>query len=258
MQAEYVFQRAPFSSCHASTIVEVDPNTLLVAYFAGSAEGRPDVCIWTSRGNVQPDDTTRWDPPVLTAEHKVPCWNPVLFKTNADELLLFYKAGPNPRTWSGYLKRSNDGGRSWSPAELLPAGILGPIKNKPIELNDGRLICGSSVESHQAWTCWIEITPDGRATLVKTRPHQCARRALGYHSTNRVPDIRRQTTIIVSGLPGRDWQNLYVHLNRRRIYLVARSNYRSTQPQLGHRCGSAKRWLYHAGLQPHPRRPIAG
>jgi predicted neuraminidase len=170
MQAEFLFQRPPFSSCHASTIVQVDSNTLLVAYFAGSAEGRPDVCIWTSRGTVQPYGVTKWDPPVLTAQHKVPCWNPVLFKTNAAELLLFYKAGPNPQSWSGYLKRSNDGGRNWSPPELLPAGILGPIKNKPIELKDGRLICGSSVESHQAWACWIEITPDGGRHWSKHGP----------------------------------------------------------------------------------------
>jgi len=171
MKAEFVFEHAPFVSCHASTIVELESGVLLTAYFAGTAEGNPDVAIWTSRGTVQSDNSTLWAEPVkVAAEESVPCWNPVLFKTRSGELLLFYKAGPSPQTWSGYLKRSHDAGRSWSKAEFLPAGILGPIKNKPIELVDGQIICGSSVESHKAWACWVEITPDNGRSWSKHGP----------------------------------------------------------------------------------------
>jgi len=169
--ADFVFTEAPFFACHASTLIEVDPGTLLVAYFAGTGEGRPDTAIWLSRGSLGPDGQRDWSAPQQVAQQEdVPCWNPVLVKTRSGEILLFYKVGPSPQTWTGYLKRSSDGGQSWSEPEQLPAGILGPIKNKPIELPDGRLICGSSVESYRAWACWVEITPDAGRTWSKHGP----------------------------------------------------------------------------------------
>jgi predicted neuraminidase len=50
ISGEFIFERAPFPSCHASTLVELAPGELLAAWFGGSDEGRPDVAIWT-RGN---------------------------------------------------------------------------------------------------------------------------------------------------------------------------------------------------------------
>ncbi len=157
---EFIFTDAPFRSCHASTIVEVEPGVLLASWFGGTSEGENDVGIWISKRT-----NGSWSEPIEAASADgVPCWNPVLFKMPSGEIILFYKAGPSPREWSGVLKRSNDGGESWSEAELLPAGILGPIKNKPLLLSDGTLVCGSSVESWHAWACWMEMTKDGGKT----------------------------------------------------------------------------------------------
>jgi predicted neuraminidase len=170
----FIFEKAPFASCHASTIVEVEPGRFLAAWFGGKAEGAPDVKIWLSRF-----DGKTWSAPQVAAEEPgFPCWNPVLFRSRSKRLSLFYKAGPSPMSWSGYVRRSQDGGQTWDRAEQLPAGLLGPIKNKPIQRADGTILAGTSVESHRAWACWMErTTDDGKSwrrfgpIAVPGRPH---------------------------------------------------------------------------------------
>jgi predicted neuraminidase len=164
--ARFVFEQAPFPSCHASTLVEVDGGGLLCAWFGGTRERAPDVAIWTARF-----DGASWSAPAKVAEEPgIPTWNPVLWREAAGALILFYKAGPSPETWSGFLKRSRDGGRTWSEAELLPAGLFGPIKNKPIAGLRGEIVAGTSVESYRAWTSWVDISPDGGRTWTRHGP----------------------------------------------------------------------------------------
>jgi predicted neuraminidase len=165
-RSEFVFEQAPFAACHASTIAEVQGGRLLCAWFGGTRERAPDVAIWTARREDE-----RWSAPEKVAEEPgIPCWNPVLWRLPDGEVLLFYKAGPSPETWSALVKRSRDGGRTWSEPELLAAGILGPIKNKPIAGRGGEIVAGTSVESYRAWTSWVDISPDGGRTWSRHGP----------------------------------------------------------------------------------------
>jgi predicted neuraminidase len=84
-----------------------------------------------------------------------PCWNPVLFQPASGPLLLFYKVGPSPSQWWGLARTSSDGGRTWSAASRLPAGILGPIRAKPVELRPGVMLAGSSTEE-DGWVAHME------------------------------------------------------------------------------------------------------
>ncbi len=151
----FVFERAPFRSAHASTIVETRDG-LLAAWFGGTEEGHPDVGIWVSR-----NDGAGWSPPTEVASGlqsdgtRHPCWNPVLFQPSRGPLVLFYKVGPSPREWWGLARTSADQGRSWSLPVRLPAGILGPIRAKPVELAGGELLAGSSSE-HAGWVVHME------------------------------------------------------------------------------------------------------
>jgi len=168
LKSEFIFEKAPFPESHASTIVET-PTGLVVAWFGGTHERHKDVCIWVCRL-----DHGRWSDPAeaadgIAGDSRYPTWNPVLYQVKDGPLLLFYKVGPDPSTWWGELKRSTDGGRTWSAAARLPKGILGPIKNKPVSLPDGTLVCGSSTEDH-GWRIHFERTSDIGQTWETTGP----------------------------------------------------------------------------------------
>jgi predicted neuraminidase len=160
-----------FPSSHASTIVELKNGDLMAAWFGGSGEGQPDVAIWTARHTAR-----GWSQPKeLAREPKIACWNPVLFHTRDGRLWLYYKFGPTPSDWTAARKFSSDEGATWSQAEHLPAGIIGPVRAKPLVLGDGTIVSGSSVESYHAWAAWIERSTDAGKTWAKIGPFIPAR-----------------------------------------------------------------------------------
>ncbi len=174
LSSEFIYEEAPFPSCHASTIAET-PEGMVAAWFGGTAEGKPDVSIYVSR---QVDK--KWGAPVLVADGvqadgttRFPCWNPVLIQPKAGILMLFYKVGASPQKWWGEFRTSSDHGKTWSAATLLPEGILGPIKNKPVILENGDLLCPTSIETATApsdWRVHFERTTDHGKTWSATAP----------------------------------------------------------------------------------------
>ncbi len=156
LTSEFIYETAPFPSCHASTIVETKEG-MLAAWFGGTNESNPDVCIFTSRC-IQ----GKWSVPELAADGvqndnlRYPCWNPVLFQRDNGDIILYYKIGPNPREWWGMYKISKDQGKSWSAASKIPGLLLGPIKNKPEKLKDGSILYPTSLETKQSWNVYME------------------------------------------------------------------------------------------------------
>lgn len=156
----YSLDDRPTPSCHASTMAQTSDGHIVAAWFAGTRERAEDVGIWVSRLE---DD--RWSRPVevadgvMSPQKRFPCWNPVLFQPREGPLLLFFKVGPSPSEWWGEWMVSSDNGKTWHDRRRLPAHVMGPIKNKPVQLADGRILCPSSSE-HQGWRVHIEVTAD--------------------------------------------------------------------------------------------------
>ncbi|HHJ17348.1 MAG TPA: sialidase [Gammaproteobacteria bacterium] len=166
---EFIVDPAPTAMSHASSIA-ASGDGLVAAWFGGSLESRPDVAVFVARNTGN-----GWSGPREVATGKqdnggrYACWNPVLFQPAAGPLLLFYKVGKNPRTWWGMLTTSEDGGKSWSPPRHLPDGILGPIKNKPVQLAGGEVLCPSSAE-HDGWRVHLEHSCDRGESWWRTMP----------------------------------------------------------------------------------------
>ena len=163
----FIFEKAPFKECHASTVMEHEPGKLMAAWFGGDREGAKNVQIWASTF-----DGKKWsEPAVVGSEAGQPCWNPVLFKTAKGTLFLWYKAGPSPMTWTGFSRKSTDGGKTWTKPEMMPAGMWGPVRAKPIQLKDGTILAGTSVESHRNWTPYVDRSTDDGATWLRSNAY---------------------------------------------------------------------------------------
>lgn len=165
---EFIFEvgSTSFPSSHASTVVELKGGGLMAAWFGGTYERAPDVAIWASRrvNGV-------WTAPVeLEREKDMPSWNPVLFHTKDGRLWLYYKVGPSPSNWSAGRMYSNDEGVTWSKSERLPAGLLGPIRAKPLVLADGTIVSGTSFEAYETWAAWVERSKDDGKSWTKIGP----------------------------------------------------------------------------------------
>ncbi|MCI0365613.1 MAG: exo-alpha-sialidase, partial [Phycisphaerales bacterium] len=84
----------------------------------------------------------------------------------------------------------------------------GPIKNKPIELADGTILCGSSTE-HAGWTVHFERTKDLGQTWTRTAPlndpkeFSAIQPTILKHSANKLQALSRTKQGTVSEI----WSN---------------------------------------------------
>lgn len=160
---------------HAASVIALSSGELLLAFYGkeqseqGSAEEANS--IWISRG-VKGKDHYHWSEPkkVLSPEwfkqHHFPvkedngrisCGNPVLVLFR-NQVLLFAKIGPYPRTWTSVLLVSSTGGIDWEQPRVL-YGVSGPAKNKPLVINN-TLIVPASRETAINDFSYVELSQD--------------------------------------------------------------------------------------------------
>lgn len=199
--------------CHGSSLVEASSGVLCAVWKGG--EGKHDG-IWISKCVNE-----KWSTPeqIVSAGESV-CWTPNIVKLPSGELNLFYRLGSNPRHAVGFLKRSLDNGVTWSQAEILPAGILGPVKSKPVFDDNGDMICGSSIEAgdpedeFKATACWIEIYSDQSKSWSKHGPIEIPGKRFGaiepaiFKGENGVLKIMCRDRSNRIGLEGWLWQGV--------------------------------------------------
>lgn len=150
---------------HATTILKVEENKFLCAFFGGTKEGKDDVKIYLTSF-----DGKIWTKPEIIAKgENEPCWNPVLLK-NGDKITLFYKVGKPIPKWRTMYKISLDGGKTWSDGQELVSGDIGgrgPVKNKAIILKNGDICAPASVETGLAWDSFVDLSRDGGSNVAK-------------------------------------------------------------------------------------------
>ena len=95
MKSEFIFERAPFPSSHASTIVETRDG-LVAAWFGGTRERNPDVGIWVSRHDGTVVGASRSGERRPAGRHAASVLESGAVSADDGPLVLFYKVGPSP------------------------------------------------------------------------------------------------------------------------------------------------------------------
>lgn len=175
VKEEFVFTKAKFPQCHASSLCETSRG-LVVTWFGGTREKAKDVGIWVSY-----HDGGGWSAPkewangVQHDDLRHPCWNPVLFQPPGDApTLLFFKVGPDPRSWWGEMMVSYDRGRTFRERRRLPETIDGPVRCKPLLLPDGKTLLSGSSTEYDGWRVHFE-----KVQLVNGQPDHDTWRRIG-------------------------------------------------------------------------------
>jgi len=165
--SELIFELGRFSNCHAPTIAEMPDGSLLVAWFAGSHEGAPDVAIYASRFL-----DGKWSEPFILAD--IPGnsdQNPVLFVDPKGIVWLWYVTRGETGDVIMY-KKSYDGGYTWTKDKIFHPKKKLWVRNNPIVLDNGDIVLPvyEKVKPHR---CHVMISEDGGETWEIYGPITC-------------------------------------------------------------------------------------
>jgi len=152
-----------YPHCHAPSICELPDGDLLLAFYAGEYEGAPDQVILGTRYDRS---AGRWsEPEIWVHVFRRATVNPRVFVGPDGVVWLVAPVNYGEHWCSGgtylFLKRSSDGGHTWTDLELLVErkGLLG--KNKPLVEGDFVLL---PVEWEATWSATFLRSEDGGRT----------------------------------------------------------------------------------------------
>ena len=176
---EFVFEHTYFPQIHACTIAELDNGNLVTAYFGGSYEGCPDVCIWV---DIKKKGSNKWSTPILAADG-------VLSLDDADARILGLSGltaettpaaeGPLRLMDHGLKAKGISSEESFDyvalktrvpnvPDKLKRKACYNPILYK---MPNGELWLFFKIGSKVAdWTGWVTKSKDGGKTWSKKEP----------------------------------------------------------------------------------------
>jgi len=163
-----VFERLddrPFAHC--ATLTDLGDAGLITVWMGGSYETAPDVCLLESR--LLPG-TERWTTPRVMAEvNGYSLGQPVMMPRPNGELWFFYVVimKDDWRSAIPYLKKSSDGGQTWSEPERLfdYPGLM--LRSRAHVLN-GRIILPAYDEN--TWQSRMIVSDDDGKTWRLTAP----------------------------------------------------------------------------------------
>ena len=188
LKDQFLYEHTYFPEAHASTIVETKKGDLVSAYFGGTHEKDPDVCIWV---NIKKKGSDAWSAPVLAADGVLDLSDPRaklagLSGMNADTTPAIN--GPIRRAFCGLPAKkgltdetSYDYIAKTTRLQNVPTTLKRKACWNPVlcEMPNGELWLffkiGSSVGD---WTGWLAKSKDGGRTWSDKEP-------LGYDSEGR-------------------------------------------------------------------------
>lgn len=179
---EFVYKQTDFPQCHAATIVELKNGDLVAAYFGGTKERNPDVCIWVNR---KPKGSDKWSGPQLAADGVFALGTEQAAIAGIDTTCAKASTGPiigYTSTWAqakeAYSKELNakDGSagtqvvqRFGAPlSELYRKACWNPVL---FEMPDGELWLFYKIGwVMNDWTGWVAKSRDGGLTWSEHEP----------------------------------------------------------------------------------------
>lgn len=160
---EFIESAPAVAEVHSPNITEAADGALVAVWFGGTKEGNPDITIWGSRF-----ENGKWREARKiaggTGENggDAPVWDPVIHKGRDGTLFLFFSVGFLAEKRWAEMMVSRDNGVSWAERRKLPNGMMGPVKTKPLETGDGKVLIPSGRATPEGtWEVWMETSDSG-------------------------------------------------------------------------------------------------